>query len=125
MKVIANIILIVIALTVVAAIFAIDSLLYFAAWLVGVTAGIIISLVIIALHRRLITRSKPYWWVWHSLTFPVAYYRVRSYLRIAGDSQLYSTANLLFQTPKTWFTMRMLRVVGKEMNRRHEEIKRI
>lgn len=92
------------------------------AWLIGLFAGSALFSVLLAAHRRL-KKWQPYWWVWGSLVFPVDYWRTKRDARTAGDKELRDAANLLFSTPKTWFTMRILRIIGKEMNRRHKEMK--
>ena len=93
------------------------------AWFIGVSAGIALFFVLLAVHRRL-KKWQPYWWVWSSITFPHYYLRAKRDARIATDSGLIASANLIFSAPKTWFTMRILRVIGKEINRRHKEMKR-
>ena len=92
------------------------------AWLIGILAGAALFSVLLAVHRRL-KKWQPYWWVWSSITFPHYYLRAKRDARIATDSGLMAAANLLFSAPKTWFTMRILRVIGKEINRRHKEMK--
>ena len=93
------------------------------AWFIGVSAGIALFFVLLAAHRRL-KKWQPYWWVWSSLMFPFDYFRTKRNVLTAGDKELRDAANLLFSAPKTWFTMRIIRVVGKEINRRHKEMKR-
>ena len=124
MKALANVILIALLLAGVATIFAADSLWRLIAWLIGVTAGIIMFTVLIAIHRRLKKRWQLYWWVWSSLMFPFDYCRTKKAVKTATDSALADAANLIFAAPKTWFTMRIIRIIGKEMNRRHKEMKR-
>ncbi len=92
------------------------------AWLIGLFAGAALISVLLAAHRRL-KKWQPYWWLWSSVKFPVDYWRTKKDARTASDSGLTASANLIFATPKTWFTMRILRVIGKEMNRRHREMK--
>lgn len=92
------------------------------AWFIGVSAGIALFFVLLAVHRRL-KKWQPYWWLCSSITFPHYYLRAKRDARIATDSGLMAAANLLFSAPKTWFTMRIIRIIGKEMNRRHKEMK--
>ena len=92
-------------------------------WFIGVSAGVALFFVLLAVHRRL-KKWQPYWWVWSSITFPHYYLRAKRDVRIATDSGLMAAANLIFAAPKTWFTMRIIRIIGKEINRRHKEMKR-
>ena len=92
------------------------------AWLIGILAGAALFSVLLAAHRRL-KKWQPYWWVWSCVKFPFDYFRTKKAVKTATDSALADAANLLFSAPKTWFTMRIIRVVGKEMNRRHKEMK--
>ena len=92
------------------------------AWFIGVSAGIALFFVLLAAHRRL-KKWQPYWWVCSSVKFPFDYFRTKKTVKTATDSALADAANLIFSAPKTWFTMRILRVIGKEMNRRHKEMK--
>lgn len=92
-------------------------------WLIGILAVAALFSVLLAAHRRLKKRWKPYWWVWSSVKFPGDYFRTKKAVKTATDSALADAANLIFSAPKTWFTMRIIRVVGKEMNRRHKEMK--
>ena len=93
------------------------------AWFIGVSAGIALFFVLLAAHRRL-KKWQPYWWVWSSVKFPFDYFRTKKAVKTATDSALADAANLLFSAPKTWFTMRIIRIIGKEINRRHKETKR-
>lgn len=93
------------------------------AWLIGLFAGAALFSILLAAHRRL-KKWQPYWWVWSSVKFPFDYFSIKNAARIATDSDLTNAANLLFSTPKTWFTMRIIRIIGKEINRRHKEMKR-
>lgn len=93
------------------------------AWFIGVSAGAALFSVLLVAHRRL-KKWQPYWWVWSSVKFPFDYFRTKKTVKTATDSALADAANLLFSAPKTWFTMRIIRVVGKEINRRHKEMKR-
>ena len=93
------------------------------AWFIGVSAGIALFFVLLAVHRRL-KKWQPYWWVWSSLMFPFDYFRTKKEVKTATDSALADAANLIFSAPKTWFTMRIIRVIGKEINKRHKEMKR-
>lgn len=92
------------------------------AWLIGLFAGAALFSVLLAAHRRL-KKWQPYWWLWSSVKFPFDYWRTKRDARTAGDKELRDAANLIFATPKTWFTMRIMRVIGKELNRRHREMK--
>lgn len=92
------------------------------AWLIGILAGAALFSVLLAAHRRLV-KWQPYWWLWSSVKFPFDYFSFKNAAKIATDSDLTTAANLIFATPKTWFTMRIMRVIGKEMNRRHREMK--
>ena len=122
MKALANTLLIAASLAILSVIFGFNAW-EIIAWFIGVSAGIALFSVLLAAHRRL-KKWQPYWWVWSSITFPHYYLRAKRDARIATDSGLMAAANLLFSAPKTWFTMRILRVIGKEMNRRHKEMKR-
>ena len=93
------------------------------AWFIGILAVAALFFVLLAAHRRL-KKWQPYWWVWSSLMFPGDYFRTKKAVKTATDSGLMAAANLIFSAPKTWFTMRIIRVVGKEINRRHKEMKR-
>ena len=121
MKALANTLLVAAFLAIVSVIFGFNAW-GIIAWLVGLFAGAALFSVLLAAHRRL-KKWQPYWWVWSSITFPHYYLRAKRNARIATDSGLIASANLMFATPKTWFTMRILRVIGKEMNRRHREMK--
>ena len=121
MKALANTLLVAAFLAILSVIFGFNAW-EIIAWFIGVSAGIALFFVLLAVHRRL-KRWKPYWWVWSSITFPHYYLRAKRDARIATDSGLMAAANLIFATPKTWFTMRILRVIGKEINRRHKEMK--
>ena len=122
MKALANTLLIAASLAILSVIFGFSAW-EIIAWFIGVSAGIALFFVLLAVHRRL-KKWQPYWWVWSSITFPHYYLRAKRDARIATDSGLMAAANLIFSAPKTWFTMRILRVIGKEINRRHKEMKR-
>ena len=122
MKALANTLLVAAFLAVVSAIFGFNAW-EIIAWFIGVSAGIALFFVLLAVHRRL-KKWQPYWWVCSSLMFPFDYFRTKKAVKTATDSALADAANLLFSAPKTWFTMRIIRVVGKEINRRHKEMKR-
>lgn len=119
MKALANTLLIAAFLAVVSAIFGINAW-EIIAWLIGLFAVAALFSVLLAAHRRL-KKWQPYWWVWSSVKFPFDYFRTKKTVKTATDSAL---ANLLFSAPKTWFTMRIIRIIGKEINRRHKEMKR-
>lgn len=121
MKALANTLLIAAFLAILSVIFGFNAW-GIIAWLIGLFAGAALFSVLLAAHRRLV-KWQPYWWLWSSITFPHYYLLAKRNARIATDSGLMAAANLIFATPKTWFTMRMLRVIGKEMNRRHKEMK--
>ena len=121
MKALANTLLVAAFLAIVSVIFGFNAW-GIIAWLIGILAGAALFSVLLAVHRRL-KKWQPYWWVWSSITFPHYYLRAKRDARIATDSGLMAAANLLFSAPKTWFTMRILRVIGKEINRRHKEMK--
>ena len=122
MKALANILLIAVFLAILSVIFGFNAW-EIIAWFIGVSAGIALFSVLLAVHRRL-KKWQPYSWVWSSVKFPFDYFRTKKAVKTATDSALADAANLLFSAPKTWFTMRIIRVVGKEMNRRHKEMKR-
>lgn len=92
------------------------------AWLIGILAGAALFSVLLAAHRRL-KKWQPYWWLWSSIKFPFDYFSIKNAARIATDSDLTNAANRMFATPQTWFTMRIIRIIGKEINRRHKEMK--
>ena len=121
MKALANTLLIAASLAILSVIFGFNAW-EIIAWLIGLFAVAAFFSVLLAAHRRL-KKWQPYWWVWSSITFPHYYLRAKRDARIATDSGLMAAANLIFATPKTWFTMRILRVIGKEINRRHKEMK--
>jgi hypothetical protein len=121
MKALANTLLIAAFLVILSVIFGFSAW-EIIAWFIGVSAGIALFFVLLAVHRRL-KKWQPYWWVWSSITFPHYYLRAKRDARIATDSGLMAAANLIFSAPKTWFMMRILRVIGKEINRRHKEMK--
>jgi len=121
MKALANTLLIAASLAIVSAIFGFNAW-EIIAWFIGVSAGIALFFVLLAVHRRL-KKWQPYWWVCSSVKFPFDYFSIKNAAKIATDSDLTNAANLIFSTPKTWFTMRILRVIGKEINRRHKEMK--
>lgn len=122
MKALANTLLVAAFLAVVSAIFGFSAW-GIIAWLIGLFAVAAFFFVLLAAHRRL-KKWEPYWWVCSSITFPHYYLRAKRDARIATDSGLMAAANLLFAAPKTWFTMRIIRIIGKEINRRHKEMKR-
>ena len=122
MKALANTLLIAAFLAILSVIFGFNAWKIIA-WFIGVSAGIALFFVLLAAHRRL-KKWQPYWWLWSSITFPHYYLRAKRDARIATDSGLMAAANLIFATPKTWFTMRIIRIIGKEINRRHKEMKR-
>lgn len=121
MKAFANTLIVVAFMAILSVIFSFNAWEIIALF-IGVFVGAALFSILLASHRRM-KKWQPYWWVWHSLVFPVDYLRTKRDARTAGDKELRDAANLLFSTPKTWFTMRMLRVIGKEMNRRHNEMK--
>lgn len=121
MKAFANTLLVAALLAIVSLIFGFNAWSIIA-WLIGLFAASALFSVLLDLHRRL-KKWQPYWWAWSSLFFPFDYWSAKRNARTVGDKELRDAANLLFSTPKTWFTMRMLRVIGKEMNRRHRELK--
>lgn len=121
MKALANTLLIAASLAILSVIFGFNAW-EIIAWLIGILAGAALFSVLLAAHRRL-KRWKPYWWVWSSITFPHYYLRAKRDARTATDSGLMAAANLMFAAPKTWFTMRIIRIIGKEINRRHKEMK--
>lgn len=121
MKAFANTFLIAASLAILSVIFGFNAW-EIIAWFIGLFVGAALFSVLLVAHRRL-KKWQPYWWVWHSLFFPVDYLRTKRDARTAGDKELRDAANLLFSAPKTWFTMRIIRVVGKEINRRHKEMK--
>jgi hypothetical protein len=123
MKALANTLLIAASLAILSVIFGFNAWRIIA-WLIGILAGAALFFVLLAAHRRLKKRWKPYWWVWSSITFPHYYLRAKRDVRIATDSGLIASANLIFSAPQTWFTMRIIRIIGKEINRRHKEMKR-
>jgi len=122
MKALANILLIAVFLAILSVIFGFNAW-GIIAWFIGILAGIALFSVLLAAHRRLKKRWKPYWWVWSSVKFPFDYFSIKNAARIATDSDLTNAANRMFATPKTWFTMRIIRIIGKEINRRHKEMK--
>jgi hypothetical protein len=121
MKALANTLLVAAFLAVVSAIFGFSAWVIIA-WFISIFAGIALFFVLLAAHRRL-KKWQPYWWLWSSLMFPFDYFRTKKAVKTATDSALADAANLIFSAPKTWFTMRIIRVVGKAMNRRHKEMK--
>lgn len=121
MKALANILLIAVFLAIVSVIFGFNAW-GIIAWFIGVSAGIALFFVLLAVHRRL-KKWQPYWWVWSSITFPHYYLRAKRDARIATDSGLMAAANLIFSAPKTWFTMRIIRIIDKEIDRRYKEMK--
>lgn len=121
MKALANILLVAAFLAILSVIFGFN-VWGIIAWFIGISAGIALFFVLLAVHRRL-KKWQPYWWVWSSLMFPGDYFRTKKAVKTATDSGLMAAANLIFSAPKTWFMMRILRVIGKEINRRHKEMK--
>ena len=121
MKALANTLLVAAFLAVVSAIFGFNAW-EIIAWFIGVSAGIALFFVLLAVHRRL-KKWQPYWWVCSSVKFPFDYFSIKNAAKIATDSDLTNAANLIFSAPKTWFTMRIIRVVGKEIDRRYKETK--
>lgn len=121
MKALANILIVAAFMVILSVIFGFNAW-EIIAWFIGVAAGAALFSVLLAAHRRL-KKWHPYWWLWSSLVFPVDYLRTKRDVRTAGDKELRDAANLIFTAPKTWFTMRILRIIGKEMNRRHKEMK--
>ena len=122
MKALENTLLIAVFLAILSVIFGFNAWKIIA-WFIGILAGAALFFVLLAVHRRL-KKWQPYWWVWSSLMFPGDYFRTKKAVKTATDSALADAANLIFSAPKTWFTMRIIRVVGKEINRRHKEMKR-
>ncbi len=121
MKALANTLLIAVFLAILSVIFSFNAW-GIIAWLIGILAVAALFSVLLAAHRRL-KKWQPYWWVWSSITFPHYYLRAKRDARIATDSGLMAAANLIFSTSQTWFTMRIIRIIGKEINRRHKEMK--
>ena len=121
MKALANTLLIAASLAILSVIFGFNAW-RIAAWLIGLFAVAELFSVLLAVHHRL-KKWQPYWWVWSSLMFPGDYFRTKKAVKIATDSGLMAAANLIFSTPKTWFAMRIIRIIGKEINRRHKEMK--
>ena len=122
MKALANTLLVAAFLAIVSAIFGFNAW-EIVVWFIGIFAVAALFFVLMAAHRRL-KKWQPYWWVWSSITFPHYYWRAKRDAKIATDSGLIACANLIFAAPKTWFTMRIIRIIGKEINRRHKEMKR-
>ena len=122
MKALANTLLIAAFLAILSVIFGFNAW-GIIAWLIGILAGAALFSVLLAAHRRL-KKWQPYWWVWSSVKFPFDYFRTKKAVKTATDSDLANAANLIFSAPKTWFTMRIIRIIGKEINRRHNEMKR-
>ena len=121
MKALANTLLIVAFLVIVSAILGFNAWGVIA-WFIGILAVAALFFVLLAAHRRL-KKWQPYWWLCSSVKFPFDYFRTKKTVKTATDSGLMAAANLIFSAPKTWFMMRILRVIGKEMNRRHKEMK--
>ena len=121
MKALANILLIAVFLAILSVIFGFNAW-GIIAWFIGILAGIALFSVLLAAHRRL-KKWQPYWWVWSSIKFPFDYFMTKKAVKTATDSALADAANLIFSAPKTWFTMRIIRIIGKEINRRHKEMK--
>lgn len=122
MKALANTLLIAASLAILSVIFSFNAW-EIIAWLIGLFVGAALFSVLLAVHRKL-KKWQPYWWLCSSIKFPFDYFRTKKTVKTATDSALADAANLLFSAPKTWFTMRIIRVVGKEINRRHKEMKR-
>lgn len=121
MKALTNTLLIATSLAILSVIFSFNAW-GIIAWLIGILAGAAFFSVLLAAHRRL-KKWQPYWWVWSSVKFPFDYFSIKNAARIATDSDLTNAANRMFATPQTWFTMRIIRIIGKEINRRHKEMK--
>lgn len=121
MKAVANTLLIAAFLAILSVIFSFSAW-EIIAWLIGILAGAALFFVLLAAHRRL-KKWQPYWWLCSSIKFPFDYFSIKNAARIAADSDLTNAANRMFATPQTWFTMRIIRIIGKEMNRRHKEMK--
>lgn len=122
MKALANTLLIAAFLAILSVIFGFNAWRIIV-WLIGLFAVAALFSVLLAVHRRL-KKWQPYWWVWSSVKFPGDYFRTKKAVKTATDSDLADAANLIFSAPKTWFTMRIIRIIGKEINRRHNEMKR-
>ena len=122
MKALANTLLIAALLAILSVIFGFNAW-EIIAWFIGIFAVAALFSVLLAAHRRL-KKWQPYWWVCSSVKFPFDYFRTKKTVKTATDSALADAANLLFSAPKTWFTMRIIRVVGKEIDRRYKEMKR-
>ena len=114
MKALANTLLVAAFLAILSVIFGFNAW-EIIAWLIGILAGIALFFVLLAAHRRL-KKWQPYWWVYSSVKFPFDFFRTKKAVKTATDSALADAANLLFSAPKTWFTMRIIRIIGKEMN---------
>ena len=121
MKALANILLIAASLAILSVVFGFSAW-EIIAWFIGILAGAALLSVLLAVHRRL-KKWQPYWWVWSSIKFPFDYFRTKRNAQTASDSGLMAAANLIFATPKTWFTMRIMRIIGKEIDRRYKEMK--
>lgn len=121
MKALANTLLVAAFLAILSVIFGFNAW-EIIAWLIGLFAVAALFSVLLAAHRRL-KKWQPYWWAWSSLMFPFDYFRTKRNALTAGDKELRDAANLLFSAPKTWFTMRIIRIIGKEINRRHKGMK--
>ncbi len=122
MKALANTLLVAVFLAILSVLFGFNAW-EIIAWFIGLFVVAALFSVLLAVHRRL-KKWQPYWWVWSSLMFPGDYFRTKKAVKTATDSDLANAANLIFSTPKTWFTMRIIRIIGKEINRRHTEMKR-
>ena len=87
---------------------------------------------------KAIYRLYPVWWVVESVRYPFIRRRVLRDIATATDEQLERSFRLLFNknTPLTWFVEKTAMAISeewsrregfdiiKEMNRRHEELKR-
>ena len=122
MKALANTLLVAVFLAIVSVIFGFNAWRIIA-WLIGILAGAALFSVLLAAHRKL-KKWQPYWWVCSSVKFPFDYFSIKNAAKIATDGDLITAANRMFATPQTWFTMRIIRIIGKEINRRHKEMKR-
>ena len=122
MKALANTLLIAAFLAILSVIFGFNAW-EIIAWFIGILAVAALFFVLLAAHRRL-KKWQPYWWLCSSVKFPVDYFRTKKAVKTATDSALADAANLIFSAPKTWFTMRIIRIIGKEIDRRYKEMKR-
>lgn len=121
MKALANTLLIAVFLAILSVIFGFNAW-EIIAWLISILAVAALFSVLLVAHRRL-KKWQPYWWAWSSVKFPFDYFSTKKAAKTATDSDLANAANRIFSTPQTWFTMRIIRIIGKEINRRHKEMK--